>query len=364
MNPDPAAGRPDSSIRIADIPPPHHAGGNATISIVSSAAGLQELLTTQTLRDRSGQLLLAVRRPAHALACTSAFQQSGSELTCVHWILTDPVITADQIEELSLLAARSTVHVVVDHFQHVEWIRKAAVTANTTIGVLIQVDPGDGPGGLRPGHDTGDLARAAEQLTNVQVSGLAVQYPGARFHDDSNAFRDRTSAVISSCSILLQQITQRNAATVLIDFPTGSHHFTTAAHVLQEAFSVEHAPEEAASGPQLHVRSRPSLGVCILDAGRKTPGIPLLPKITAPAGATVRHVFDHHIEVVVADAALDLRIGDSVTIQTEFIHQHHEDVAESSMPSVPGSAASRAASATPAHDSKGNNQSPSQRPPE
>ena len=137
MNPDPAAGRSDSSIRIADIPPPHHAGGNATISIVSSAAGLQELLTTQTLRDRSGQLLLAVRRPAHALACTSAFQQSGSELTCVHWILTDPVITADQIEELSLLAARSTVHVVVDHFQHVEWIRKAAVTANTTIGVRL-----------------------------------------------------------------------------------------------------------------------------------------------------------------------------------------------------------------------------------
>lgn len=364
MNPEPADGQLDSSNRAAEIPPPWQGGFRSTIPVITSAKALDTLLTNRVRIDEPAQLLLAARRPSAALACNSTLQRCQVTFQNVTWILTDPVITPDQIEELGRLACQTAVHVTVDHFQHVEWIRTAAAAANATVGVIIQIDPGNSPGGLRPGHDTGDLARATELLTGVRVSGLAIQHPGADCLDDPKSFRDRTSAVISSCRLMVQQITQRAPAIVLIDFPTDFRSFADTAHILQDSSSATvESREETASLLQLRVRSRPSLGVCILDAGRRTPGVPALPEIAIPAGATVRHVFDHHIEVTLEETALNLRIGDTVMLQTKPPDRSHVDAAESSTQSGPESATLPAASAIQAHVARESSQSPLQRPP-
>ncbi len=87
-----------------------------------------------------------------------------------------PVIGEPKLRRLAAVAQQTQVTVALDSLIAAQHLSAAAVAAGVEFGILIEIDVGLGRVGVSPADDF-DMARAAANLANIQVRGMAF-YPG------------------------------------------------------------------------------------------------------------------------------------------------------------------------------------------
>ena len=97
-------------------------------------------------------------------------------------LVTSPIVSPEKIERLVALAKRSDeLRIVVDNQESAERLDQAGREMGTTIGVLIDLDPGIRRTGIAPGEPALDLVERISQLDHLRFDGLQA-YAGHVMH--------------------------------------------------------------------------------------------------------------------------------------------------------------------------------------
>jgi D-serine deaminase-like pyridoxal phosphate-dependent protein len=108
-------------------------------------------------------------------------------------LITSPVVTREKITRVVELARRSSrVEIVVDNAAAVSALGDAARQAKTTVGVLIDIDPGMHRTGIAPGAPALELLRHIATLPGLRFEGLQC-YAGSVMHVNGWEERRRKS---------------------------------------------------------------------------------------------------------------------------------------------------------------------------
>jgi D-serine deaminase-like pyridoxal phosphate-dependent protein len=138
----------------------------------ADAAGLK--LRPHAKAHKTPQLAkLQLERGAVGVCCAKLAE---AEALAAHgldaFLVTTPVIGAAKIRRLVELARRTRVMVVVDGEENVAALAAAARQAAITLGVLVDVDVGQGRTGVIPGNAAATLAQAVSKHAQLRFRGL------------------------------------------------------------------------------------------------------------------------------------------------------------------------------------------------
>jgi D-serine deaminase-like pyridoxal phosphate-dependent protein len=238
--------------------------------------------------------------------------------------VTRPVVDADSLRALSILARDSDVCVTIDHFRHSEVLSQAMVAEDRTIRVLLDVDTGHSLTGVRPGPDSVRLATAVNQLPGLQLAGVIVDESTIA---ESLPLSDQGSALVQAvavakhCQRMIEAsgLTCRELATGFDDF-TAAFTDSDVTRVLTSPFktdaTVTHQTGLDKQRPALslvgRVISRPSLEWCVIDIGTDLIEQALHTQVSHPAGVQLLKTHRDISSLQLSGESLDLRIGDEI----------------------------------------------------
>jgi D-serine deaminase-like pyridoxal phosphate-dependent protein len=92
-------------------------------------------------------------------------------------LLAYPPVARHRAERIAHLARSRTVRAALDSFAAVEMMSAAAAEANTTVGLLVDLDVGMGRTGVQTPAETLTLAQAIDRASHVRLDGIMI-YPG------------------------------------------------------------------------------------------------------------------------------------------------------------------------------------------
>ena len=151
----------------------------------------------------SGQIPLSVLSRISQVTSFASVRSADKATTLAaagfrSFILTRPVVDADSLRTLSILARDCDVCVTIDHFRHAELLSQAMVAEDLTIRVLLDVDTGHSLTGVRPGPDSVRLATAVTQLPGIQLAGVMVDESTVA---ESFPMSDQQSALVQAVAV-------------------------------------------------------------------------------------------------------------------------------------------------------------------
>ena len=103
-------------------------------------------------------------------------------------LVSSEVTAVSKLRRLAALARHANLMVVVDHPQGVAMLAEAVTAAGVEIGVLVDVDVGQGRCGVAPGVPAAELARRVEAARGLELKGIQA-YQGKAQHVDGFAER-------------------------------------------------------------------------------------------------------------------------------------------------------------------------------
>ena len=285
--------------------------------------------------SKSWAPLLSGRTPLSVLSLISqvtsiASVSSAEEATTLlaagfrSFIVTRPVVDADSLRVLSILAKDCAVCVTIDHFRHAELLSQAMVAEDLTIRVLLDVDTGHSLTGVRPGPDSVRLAAAVIQLPGLQLAGVIVDESifakTLPLSDQENALAQAV-AVAKHCQRMIEAsgLACRELATGFDDF-TAAFTDSDVTRVLTSPFktdgAVTHQGGLDKKRPALslvgRVISRPSLEWCVIDIGTGLIEQAFHTQVSHPAGVKLLKTHRDISSLQLSGESLDLRIGDEI----------------------------------------------------
>ena len=289
----------------------------------------------KTSVDKSWAPLLSGRIPLLAQSLiskvtSSASVRSADEATTLaaagfrSFVLTRPVVDADSLRTLSILARDGDVCVTIDHFRHAELLSQAMVTEDRTVRVLLDVDTGHSLTGVRPGPDSVRLATAVSQLPGLQLAGAIVDEStvaeSAPSSDQGNALVQAV-AVAKHCQRMIEAtgIACRGLAAGFDDFAAAltdpdvtlvlTSPFRTDGTVTPQTGLDKQRPALSLVG---RVISRPSLEWCVIDIGTGLIEQAFHTQVSHPAGIQLLKTHRDISSLQLSGESLDLRIGDEI----------------------------------------------------
>jgi 3-hydroxy-D-aspartate aldolase len=111
-------------------------------------------------------------------------------------LISNEVVGADKLARLAALAKITKIAVCADDEGQVDAISAAAVAANVTIPVLVEIDVGAGRCGVAPGSAAVGLAQRIAASPNLTFGGLQA-YHGSAQH--ARTLAKRTEAITKAC---------------------------------------------------------------------------------------------------------------------------------------------------------------------
>ena len=266
---------------------------------------------------------------AAALALLSAGAASGASASAVAgWqsvVLRTPLSAEPEIPLVAALAkAVPQLTVVIDHFRHCELLSRAAESAGRIISVLILVETGRQLMGVCPGPDCESLSRALVRQPGLRLRGLFADVervePGVGIEGLSAV---QAAELAWHC---LRTLRQRGLAAEDVVLGVGADD-ELPAESLTNTCTVVWAADCRGAGANLvassggdatvvgvRVISRPALEYCVIGAGARSGLLTSETRVLAPSGAIIDAWNAHHSRLRLAGAAVDLRIGDVVTL--------------------------------------------------
>ncbi len=299
-------------------------------SVVAKCAQLDT-----TFRNKSWAPLLSGRTPLSVLSLITqvtpfASVRSADEATTLaaagfrSFTLTRPVVDADSLRQLSILARDGDVCVSIDHFRHAELLSQAVVTEDRTVSVLLDVDTGHSLTGVRPGPDSVRLATAVSQLPGLQLAGVIVDESTFAktlpLSDQENALVQAV-AVAKHCQRMIEAagLTCRELATGFDDFAAAltdpdvtlvlTSPFRTDGTVTPQTGLDKQRPALSLVG---RVISRPSLEWCVIDIGTGLIEQAFRTRASHPSGVQLLKAHRDISSLQLSGESLDLRIGDEI----------------------------------------------------
>jgi D-serine deaminase-like pyridoxal phosphate-dependent protein len=289
----------------------------------------------KTSGDKSWAPLLSDRIPLSVLSLiskvtSSASVRSADEATTLSaagfrsFVFTRPVVDADSLRKLSILARDGDVCVTIDHFRHAELLSQAMVAEDLTVRVLLDVDTGHSLTGVRPGPDSIRLATAVSQLPGLQLAGVIVDESTVA---ESFPLSDQQSALVQAVAVAkhCQRMIEASGLTCG-ELAAGFDHFAAAltdpdvTRVLTSPFKTDGTvtPQSGLDKqrPALslvgRVISRPSLEWCVIDIGTGLIEQAFHTQVSHPAGVQLLKPHRDISSLQLSGESLDLRIGDEI----------------------------------------------------
>lgn len=224
-------------------------------------------------------------------------------------LIANQVVGVAKVQRLVALAKRAHVAVAVDHLDQAQAISDAAVAANATVHLLIEVDIGMGRCGLPPGESVVELAKKILTLPCVQFDGIQA-YEGHLVNViDRDQRRTQSQAamqlavetrrLLEDAGIPVRCISGCSSATYdSTGAMDGVDEIQAGTYATMDRQYFRLAPEfEIAMSILVRVISRPAPGKAVLDVGVKgagaefgVPGIRDYPNVVVPFFLAEEHV--------------------------------------------------------------------------
>jgi 3-hydroxy-D-aspartate aldolase len=257
-------------------------------------------------------------------------------ITALH--ITSPVIAAPAIKRLISLRARvADLMVVVDHPDNVAALASAAAAADTTLQLIIDIDPGMHRTGVATARDAVQLARVIRAQPSLHYGGVQF-YCGAEQHISgfdarAQAVGDLTQYLKSVIAVLQADgaapaiVTGGGTGThqidatsgIFTDFQVGSYIFMDSQYLACEFADRGHPPFETSLFVDTRVISVNAYGLVTVDGGLKSfaseAGPPTIVS-GAPEGSRYAFMGDEHGAVILPPGATPPRLGEVITFAT------------------------------------------------
>ena len=254
-----------------------------------SCHGCPEIAQYQlTAAGSSGGVAVSSLAEAEAFAATNEDSSAGDAGASPQHAIDDitiagRVITAAKIGRLVALAGRITLRVAVDNARNVQDLSEAAQAAGATLGILVDMDVGYGFGGVAPGQDAVDLARAVVDAPGLSFEGI-MTYEGPLPMSDRAELevetRRRLQPILDTRSALEQagiEVATVSAGSTynydVVSQLSGITELQAGVYPLMDMEALRIRPEfQPAATVLATVISHPVVGRAVVDAGHKTTG--------------------------------------------------------------------------------------------
>jgi D-serine deaminase-like pyridoxal phosphate-dependent protein len=260
------------------------------------------------------------------LTCATMSEAEVVADVCDDVLIANEIVSADKSARVAALARDRTVTVAVDSIAGIEALADAARTAGVTIGVLVDVNVGQGRCGVEPGDAAVALARCVVAATGLTMRGV-MGYEGHLQPLRDRAEREaRTRAAMRDLVETAKEIRAVGIpCEVVSSGGTGTYDISGRVEGVTEIQAGSYAlmdTDYASVGVGFEqafyvlgtIVSRPSPGRCVADCGHKSMTKDHgYPSVNDVDGATVTALNDEHA-VIAIPASCTLSIGDRVRL--------------------------------------------------
>ena len=255
-------------------------------------------------------------------------------------LITSEIVSVSKINRLAALARHASIKVVVDNAENARQISEAAVSAQSEIGVLVDVNIRINRCGVEPGEPTTTLAKIVDKLPALHFAGLN-GYEGHVF-----GFGDeRIPETLEALEKLQHAVSEVNAAGLPIETVsaggTSTHDITCKVPEVTEVqagsyifMDGQYVDQKLSFRPALtimtQVISRPVPDRAILDVGLKSIANDYgPPRVMGLDGAEFTKLSEEHGTLSLTGSAQKLKHGDVIHLlpshagTTINIHDHY-----------------------------------------
>ena len=258
------------------------------------------------------------------ITCATVSEAEVAADLCDDVLVANEVVGVEKCARLAAMARTVAITVAVDSVSGIEVLAAAAKTAGVTIGVLVDVNVGQGRCGVTPGDEAVGLARraaAADSLTLRGVMGYEGHLQPVRDRTErASRTRDAMQGLVTTaqriraaglpCEVVSSGGTGTYDISGRID---GVTEIQAGSYVLMDTdYSSVGVPFEQAFTVLGTIVSRPAADRCVADCGHKAMTKDHgLPAVQGVAGATVTALNDEHATIALPDSCT-LTIGDRI----------------------------------------------------
>ena len=250
-------------------------------------------------------------------------------------LVSSEVTAVSKLKRLAALARHTDLMVVVDHPQGVAMLAEAVTAAGAEIGVLVDVDVGQGRCGVAPGEAAVDLGRRVEAAKGLELKGIQA-YHGKAQHVDG--FAERREVYADAIARMRETVDAFEAAGLPLEVRsgggTGSWRWDAESGVLNELqagsylFMDSHYGSIGGEDSDIYDDFKPSLfvlttvvsapgpGHVVMDAGHKalSSDSGLAPCVELE-GAVHARASDEHGVLELSPASRRPEIGETLLFQ-------------------------------------------------
>jgi len=260
------------------------------------------------------------------LTCATVGEAETVAAFCDDVLIANEVVSAAKCARLAALAARARITIAVDSVAGLDMLAAAARHAGVRIGVLVDVNVGQGRCGIAPGADALQLARRVALTSGAALRGV-MGYEG-----HAQPIRDRgerDASARQSMAALLDTAARLRAnglgCEVVSAGGTGTYDISgridgvteiqAGSYALMDTdYAAVQVPFEQAFWVIGTIVSRPAADRCVADCGHKaTTKDHGLPSVAGLDGATVVALNDEHATLSVPPESR-IAIGDLVRL--------------------------------------------------
>ena len=244
------------------------------------------------------------------VTCATVVEAEIVSAFCDGMLLANEVVTADKCARVAALARTVRVVAAVDSTEGLEALSRAANGAGVTIGVLVDLNVGQGRCGVEPGEAALTLARQAARSKGIALRGVMGYEGHLQPIRDRSERESRTRQAMQGLVSTARQIRAAGLPCDIVSAGgTGTHDISGQMEGITEIQAGSYAlmdtdyagvgvPFEPAFWLLGTVVSRPTRERCVADCGHKSTtkdhGNPLVRGIP---GATVTSLNDEHATI-------------------------------------------------------------------
>jgi D-serine deaminase-like pyridoxal phosphate-dependent protein len=260
------------------------------------------------------------------LTCATVGEAETVAAFCDDVLIANEVVSAAKCARLAALAARARITVAVDSVAGLDTLAAAARHTGVRIGVLVDVNVGQGRCGIAPGADALQLARRVALTSGAALRGV-MGYEGhvqpirdrgerdARARQSMAALLDTAARLRANglgCEVVSAGGTGTYDISGRID---GVTEIQAGSYALMDTdYAAVQVPFEQAFWVIGTIVSRPTADRCVADCGHKaTTKDHGLPSVAGVDGATVVSLNDEHATLSVPPESR-IAIGDLVRL--------------------------------------------------
>lgn len=323
-------------MNLADIPTP---------ALLVDVAALERNISTMARFFSEGSCRLRPHFKAHktpeiarrqlaagscvGLTCATVSEAEIASAFCDDVLIANEVIGADKCARVAALTGRTTI--AIDSDEGLAQIA-AAVTdmrrgpSRPAIGILVDIDVGQGRCGVAPGADALALAQRVAATAGVRLRGV-MGYEGHLQPIADRAERERRASAAMTELVATARLLRESGlpCEIVSGGGTGTYDISgrvagvteiqAGSYVLMDTdYARLNLPFEHAFSVLGTVVSKPSAGYCVADSGHKsTTKDHGLPSVKGIPGASVTLLNDEHVGIALPPGS-PVKIGDRIEL--------------------------------------------------